>query len=183
MSAGRNINSLSKEWGTPLKYINAIKLFFDGEIDLDPCSNNYSIVNAVVEYKLPVYDGLIESWNYKKIYVNPPYGIDKERKTSIKNWLLKCDDTNKKFGSEILALIPVATNTGHWKKYVFGKAEAICFLADTRLRFLMNGKGDGKGAPMACSMVYWGNDFKRFYRIFSNFGAVVCINNLKKENA
>ena len=42
MSAGRKVNSLSQEWGTPEKYVQAVKEFFGGEIDLDPCSNQYS---------------------------------------------------------------------------------------------------------------------------------------------
>jgi hypothetical protein len=49
MSAGRRVNTLSQSWGTPLKYIDAVKRVFDGNIDLDPCSNEYSIVNARVE--------------------------------------------------------------------------------------------------------------------------------------
>lgn len=173
VSAGRKINTSSKDWGTPKKYVDAIKTFFGGKIDLDPCSNEYSIVDAKTEYKLPQQDGLIESWNYTTVYINPPYGIDKERKTSIKNWLKKCVDSNNEFGSEILALIPVATNTKHWKQYVFGKAKAICFLSDTRLKFLINGQEGGKGAPMACAMVYWGKDYEKFQNVFSNFGAII----------
>jgi hypothetical protein len=83
------------------------------------------------------------------------------------------------YGAEVLALVPVATNTGHWKKYIYGKATAICFLYDTRLRFLENGKDGGKGAPMSCAMVYWGRDFKRFSDVFLPFGAVVSLHNLK----
>jgi len=84
MSAGRTVNSHSKHWGTPPKYVNAVKKIFNGVIDLDPCSNEYSIVNAKTEYKLPENDGLKESWNFPTIYVNPPYGADRERGTTIK---------------------------------------------------------------------------------------------------
>lgn len=58
MSAGRKINGLSQEWGTPQKYVDAVRRFFDGTIELDPCSNEYSIVNAQTEYRLPQQDGL-----------------------------------------------------------------------------------------------------------------------------
>jgi hypothetical protein len=178
MSAGRSINTLSQSWGTPHKYVKAVKDFFGGYIDLDPCSNEYSIVNANKEYSLPLNDGLKESWNYPTIYINPPYGIDQERGTTIKNWLARCVYANREFDSEVLALIPVAPNTSHWKKYVFTKATAICFLYDTRLRFLENGQDSGKGAPMACAMVYWGSKFDKFYEIFIEHGAVVNISNL-----
>jgi hypothetical protein len=181
MSAGRTVNSKSQSWGTPLKYVKAIKRFFGGSIALDPCSNEYSLVDAETEFMLPYNDGLKEEWNFPTIYMNPPYGADRERGTTIKNWLAKCALTYEKYGSEILALVPVATNTGHWKQSVFGQARAICFLYDTRLKFLENGLDIGKGAPMACAMIYWGQDYERFYDVFINYGAVVDISNLQGE--
>jgi hypothetical protein len=39
----------------------------------------------------------------------------------------------------------------------------------------------GKGAPMACAMVYWGENVKRFYDVFIEHGAVVDISNLIGE--
>jgi len=181
MSAGRNINTLSQSWGTPQKYISAVNKCFDGIIALDPCSNEYSIVNAIAKYSLPEKDGLKENWNYPTIYVNPPYGIDKTRGTTIKNWLAKCAYANEEFGSEVLALVPVAPNTSHWKKYIFTKALGICFLYDTRLRFLENGIDTGKGAPMACAMIYWGKNYEKFFDVFIEHGAVVNICNLIGE--
>jgi DNA N-6-adenine-methyltransferase (Dam) len=181
MSAGRSIITLSQSWGTPHKYVKAVKDFYGGSIDLDPCSNEYSVVNADTEYRLPEHDGLKESWNYSTIFVNPPYGIDKERGTTIKNWLAKCAHAHTEFGSEVLALIPIAANTSHWKRFVFTKARAICFLYDTRLKFLENGQDIGKGAPMACAMIYWGDNYYKFYETFIEYGAVVDISNLIDE--
>lgn len=171
MTAGRtNTNQKSKDWCTPPKYVEAISLFFRNQIELDPCSNQFSIVPAKTKFSLPI-DGLSKEWNYKTIFVNPPYGNDKEKKTSIKDWICKCYKSHKEYGSEILALIPVATNTRHWKEYIFGKA-SICFLFDTRLKFMIDGSIDNKGAPMACAMVYWGNDLNKFSEIFSAYGFV-----------
>ncbi|GAB1415884.1 hypothetical protein MASR2M117_12900 [Paludibacter sp.] len=135
MSAGRSVNSQSQSWGTPQKYVTAIKKFFGGSIALDPCSNEYSIVYAETEFMLPKQDGLKEDWNYPTIYINPPYGSDRERGTSIKNWLAKCALTYNIY----------------------------------------------KGAPMSCAMIYWGDDYKKFYDVFIEFGAVVDIENLKKK--
>ena len=122
---------------------------------------------------LPSRDGLRDSWKFERIYVNPPYGLDRKRGTGIKNWLCRCAQAHKDFASEVLALVPVATNTGHWKKYVFGKASAVCFLYDTRLKFLVNGQNGGKGAPMSCAMIYWGTNADRFRSVFEKFGAVL----------
>ena len=182
MSAGRTVNAQNQSWGTPKKYVDAVKRFFGGNISLDPCSNEFSIVNAIVEYRLPNKDGLKESWNFPTIYVNPPYGSDRERGTTIKNWLSKCALSHKKYHSEVIALVPVATNTGHWKQSVFGEATAICFLYDTRLKFLENGLDIGKGAPMSCAMIYWGNNYNDFYDEFIKYGAVVDITNLQNES-
>ncbi|HEY1901926.1 MAG TPA: DNA N-6-adenine-methyltransferase [Terracidiphilus sp.] len=173
MSAGQKLNTLSQEWGTPKKYVDAVREFFNGKIDLDPCSNKYSIVHATIEYALPFHDGLKESWNYPTIYVNPSYGINKENGTSIKKWLLRCASAHRDHDVEILALVPVATNTGHWKKHVFTSAASVCFLYNTRLKFLVNGEDGGKGAPMSCAMIYWGAAFDRFNSVFAKFGAVI----------
>ncbi len=178
MTAGRKVITENKDWCTPPKYVDAVREFFGGRIHLDPCSSPYSVVNAELEYKLPAHDGLGESWAYHTIYVNPPYGIDREHGTSISDWLRKCEEANRLYQSEVIALVPVATNTGHWKKYVYGRATAICFLYDTRLRFLVNGKDGGKGAPMSCALIYWGRNYDKFFEVFTRFGAVVNIENL-----
>jgi len=173
VTAGRTVNSQSVDWCTPQKYVDAVKRVFDGKIALDPCSNQWSVVAAETEYSLPEHDGLRESWDFPTIYVNPPYGADKERGTTIKHWLYKCAHAHKHYGAEVLALVPVATNTRHWKEYVWGRATAVCFLYDTRLRFLVDGKDEGKGAPMSCAMVYWNKNIEKFLDVFSGFGAVV----------
>lgn len=181
MTAGRKVNTLSQSWCTPPKYVNAIKKFWGGDIELDPCSNEFSIVRAKTEFKLPQIDGLKENWNFKTVYVNPPYGADRNRGTTIKDWLSKCCQSHDIYKSEIIALIPVAPNTTHWKKCIFGQATAICFLYDTRLRFLVNGVDTGKGAPMACCLIYWGDNYSNFFDNFMEYGAVVDIRNLQKK--
>lgn len=182
MTAGRsNASSLSQDWCTPPEYVKAIREFFSGKIGLDPCSNEYSIVNARVEYRLPKVDGLKAEWDYTAVFVNPPYGADRERGTTIRDWLRKCAEAHSKYGAEVLALVPVAVNTRHWKLYVWGAATAVSFLYDTRLQFLVNGRNGGKGAPMACAMVYWGTCYERFEEIFLRFGAVVDIRHLNNK--
>jgi hypothetical protein len=66
---------------------------------------------------------------------------------------------------------------------VWSKAAAVCFLYDTRLRFLENGRDTGKGAPMACAAVYWGGDIDKFANAFSPHGAVVDLSNVRLPGA
>lgn len=136
-------------------------------------------MHARVEYCAPEHDGLHESWNFPTIYVNPPYGVDKEHRTSIRHWLRRCAVAHEQHGSEVLALAPVATNTRHWKNFVFGAAAAVCFLYDTRLKFLVNGENGGKGAPMSCAMIYWGGRVEDFGRVFTKHGAVLDLRPLR----
>lgn len=172
MTAGRTVIGNSRDWCTPHKYVSAVKAVL-GEISLDPCSNEWSVVGAKTEYRLPDQDGLRETWDHPSIYVNPPYGSDVHRGTRIIDWLQRCSDANLNFGSEVIALVPIAANTKHWKLYVWPRASSICFLYDTRLRFLVQGRDDGKGAPMACAAIYWGDQQNKFSDVFSKHGAVL----------
>lgn len=174
MTAGRkNADALSTHWGTPHKYVDAVRRAFGGVIHLDPCSNEWSIVRAETEWSLPGSDGLREQWRFRTIYVNPPYGADQERGTRIADWLEKCAEAHDVFGAEVIALVPVAANTMHWKKSVWARATSVCFLYDTRVKFLENGRSGGLGAPMACAVVYWGQKPGDFAEAFSSHGAVV----------
>lgn len=168
MSLNRKAVSKNKSWNTPLKYVKLIDEFF-GNIELDPCSNEYSLINSTTKYCLPL-DGLKESWNFKTIFINPPYGKSPETKTSIYNWIQKGAKANEEYNSEILYLIPVATNTKHFKDLIFKSACGICFLNDTRLKFSSEGVEDKKGAPMSCCIVYFGDNYNKFEKIFSDSG-------------
>lgn len=180
MTAGRkNTDTLSKDWCTPIKYVAAVRRTFGGIIHLDPCSNRWSLVEARVSWSLPKHDGLREEWNFESIYVNPPYGADRERGTRISDWLRKCADAFERYRAEVIALVPVAANTRHWKESVWARATAVCFLYDTRLRFLEFGRDAGKGAPMACAAIYWGSAAGRFSKAFCSHGAVVDLSNVQ----
>jgi hypothetical protein len=65
---------------------------------------------------------------------------------------------------------------------VWGAATAVAFLYDTRLQFLVDGRDGGKGAPMACAMVYWGPQYERFEKIFIRFGATVDVRHLHDKD-
>jgi hypothetical protein len=159
MTAGRISISDNKEWCTPQKYADVIHSFFDNQLDLDPCSNKYSHIQSKVKYYLPEIDGLSASWQFHRIYVNPPFGRDKNRKTSIHAWIRKCQESHNLYNSEVLALIPVATNTTYWRKHIWNFASNICFLFDTRLKFCLNGKIQ-KRCPNGLLFCLLGKDYR-----------------------
>lgn len=172
MTAGRQAVSIAKDWCTPPSIVSSVKATFGGAIDLDPCSNEHSLVGARREYRLPEVDGLRADWDARTIYVNPPYGSDPERGTRIMHWFQRITSAVAE-GSEVIALVPVAPNTRHWKEHVFPRASAICFLSEPRVRFYIRGREDPKGAPMACAVVYWGPDWHSFGREFRRHGVVM----------
>ena len=173
MSAGRKSNADKKDWNTPPKYIEPIKKFFGGKIGLDPCSNEFSLVGAEENFIYPQKDGLKESWAANTIFVNPPYG--RSEGTSLYSWFQKAVQEYSA-DKEIIFLVPVATNTKHFKDIVFKKLAAICFLEDTRLRFWNQGVEDKKGAPMACCLCYLGGRADAFDLEFNRYGKVFIIN-------
>jgi predicted RNA methylase len=76
--AGFIPDSLSQDWCTPTWILDAVRAAFGvSQIDLDPCSNDTSLVNARVEYKVPQNDGLQDPWDFQTIFVNPPFGTSK----------------------------------------------------------------------------------------------------------
>lgn len=172
MTAGRQALSETKDWCTPPNILDSVRRVFGSQIDLDPCSNPHSLVNARVAYLPPTHDGLTESWDFQTIFVNPPYGTDKTRGTRIAHWFARIADAAHR-GSEVIALVPVATNTGHWKKFVYPVAAGICFLYEPRVRFYIGGVEDPKGAPMSCAIIYYGKRFDRFSAEFRQHGAVL----------
>lgn len=78
--AGHIASSASVDWNTPENVVAALHELWDerGGIGCDPCSNDGSIVGAIVEYKLPKNDGLVDPWlitgRPHTAYVNPPFG-------------------------------------------------------------------------------------------------------------
>jgi hypothetical protein len=64
------------------------------------------------------------------------------------------------------------------KQTEFYKSILVITLPPLKVGFLENGQDTGKRAPMACAMIYWGNNQDRFYEVFIEYGAVVDISNL-----
>lgn len=171
MTISREQFGKNKHWNTPIEYIAALKEMW-GEIDFDPCSNEFSLVGANTSL---VKGGLEADWSgYKTIYVNPPFGRD--GKNSIKYWLEKICETSRIGNNQIVALIPVSTNTNFWQNTVFKFAKSICFIKTPRIKFGIEGNFNNKGAPMACCFVYWGKNCLAFEEIFSKFGKSVRVN-------
>lgn len=74
--AGHIADAGSLDWCTPDWILDLVrKALKVARIDLDPCWNPNAHTDAATCYTLPANDGLVDSWNFPTIFVNPPYGV------------------------------------------------------------------------------------------------------------
>lgn len=148
-------SSNKQDWCTPKNIVDLIHGF--KPIQLDPCSNSSSIVNAKEIYSLEDYqDGLILPWKSLS-FINCPY--DK----SIAMWLSKAEFEYNTNAVESITLIPARTDTKWFHNY----CNTICFIKG-RLKFL----GAKSSAPFPSMLVYFGNDVAYFHNYFQYIGKV-----------
>jgi hypothetical protein len=171
------------DWNTPLVVVHAVRRAFDGQIDLDPCSNPASVVGAAREFiltpldqtlplpvpnwearRVVVTDGLVENWDAKSVFLNPPFG-------ALRKWVDKCaQEYNNRRAMEIVALIPARTDTRAWHEHVV-QADAIC-LWRGRMKFSASGIAEPASAPFPTALVYWGRHRGRFAAAMEQHGLV-----------
>lgn len=148
-------------WGTPESVLAPIRDFFGGQIDLDPCSNENSLVGALNTFNA-AQDGLSKPW-IGKVFVNPPYSCGQ-----LIKWTKKCYISSlNPLMCEVILLIPVATSTVYWQTFVT-QANQILFY-NKRIRFV----GAGGGARFDSCLVYYGCRGEDFKQVFSPQGWVI----------
>lgn len=143
------IHSTGKNtYNTPERILAPIRSFWNGVIELDPCSNLTSLVNAKDNIVWPARDGLVETWGSQKTYVNPPFSVDK--KSVVGKWVSKAH-VESQCGAEVIMLIPASPETDWWQNIIFPKAQGICWL-DFRVTFV----GEKHCIPKPIALVYFG---------------------------
>lgn len=163
------------KWCTPRWCLDPIYTFFGGEIDLDPCSGEGSIVKANHTYN-EATDGLAQDWSeYKSIFANPPYS-----RPNLANWSAKCARYGNQdaWETEILLLVPNYSSAAWFQENVFPTCTSILFY-NKRISFkfpveeprLKHEKRPKAGSPTFHSvLVYWGQRVRDFEVTFSPFG-------------
>lgn len=148
--AGYAPDASTTDWCTPERCLERVRRVFP-VIHLDPCSNPWSKVGALVSYQLPEHDGLVDSWDYPTIFFNPPFGkgyVHKKLRTfltpkeyralpdevkhewslgTLEDWVARGACAYTYHGSQSIGLIPAYTDTGPWQNYVWPTARAVCF--------------------------------------------------------
>jgi predicted RNA methylase len=192
--AGHIQSASSLDWCTPPAVLNAVRVALGGVIHLDPCSNSASLVKATVEYSPPEHDGLVDTWDFPTVFVNPPFGAchvnqedraylsakqfrelskverTKYARTTIGDWVRRCADAHRDHGSEVISLMPATVDTKAWQQVVFKTAAAV-FFPRGRIKFVLPSDEKRKNAPpMGCALVYWGEDSARFQVAMQRLG-------------
>ena len=159
-------SSKNQGWETPDGLLDVIRRY--RPIRLDPCTTEQNPTKAI-EFFTPGDDGLTQDWDMGSgglIYVNPPYG------RQLSKWVgkvvsesLRRPVTGRRYGTEIIMLIPARPDTANWQHGVFESSDAVCFIKG-RLQF----RGAENSAPFPSALVYFGDREKDFVSHFSCLG-------------
>jgi phage N-6-adenine-methyltransferase len=134
-----HFSSQTDEWATPQDFFDRLDAIFD--FTLDPCA---TAKNA----KCPRYftreqDGLAQSWDGERVFVNPPYG------RSIGAWVKKASEAR----ALVVCLLPARTDTRWWHDYVVGGGGHVTYLKG-RLSF---GNGQASAPFPSAVVIFYGD--------------------------
>lgn len=131
------MSSKSDEWTTPIELFDELHNRFIFDLDAAASDENH----LCDRYYTKETDGLRQSWEWRRCFVNPPY-------SQIARWAEKFQEESSR-ARLIVALIPARTDTRWWHKYIV-EADKIVFLRG-RLKF-SNSKNS---APFPSALAIW----------------------------
>lgn len=147
------------DWQTPDSLLKFVRAFAGGTIGLDPCTSAENPTGADTFF---TEGGLEKRWSSDGlVWVNPPY-------SNAVEWIAKCSYEATLYGANVLALVPVRTDTRWWHQSALN-ASIICFVKG-RLKF----RGAKQCAPFPSALISFGGVGVRHFRaVFEPLGWVV----------
>ena len=137
-----HFSSQTDDWATPQDFFVRLDAIFD--FTLDPCADAKNA--KCVRFFTKEDDGLTQSWDDERVFMNPPYG------RSIGAWVKKASEAK----ALVVCLLPARTDTRWWHDYVVGAGGHVTFLKG-RLHF-----GDVEApAPFPSAVVIFYGDVIR----------------------
>lgn len=134
-----HFSSQTDDWETPQDFFDRLDAIF--EFTLDPCADARNAKCS--RYFTKQDDGLHQTWDGERIFMNPPYG------RSIGAWVKKAAEAH----ALVICLLPARTDTRWWHDSVVGGGGHVIFLKG-RLHF-----GDGSApAPFPSAVVIFTGD-------------------------
>lgn len=157
-----------RHYGTPEPVVTLLHRF--GTVELDPCSNNHSIVRAAVECRY--HGGLSRPWLELAprlsqprhfAYVNSEYGDE-----LADPWVPRVIAEHR-LGVEVVQLVPARFDTGWWRQL---RAAAACVaVVRGRLRFIRP-RRKRSPALFPSALFYLGPRSDEFEALFSELADV-----------
>ena len=130
------MSSKSDEWTTPIELFDALHNRFIFDLDAAASDENH----LCDRYYTKENDGLRQSWEWRRVFCNPPY-------SQIKLWAAKFIEESK-HARCIVALVPARTDT-KWFQSLMASADKIVFIKG-RLHFSNAGS-----APFPSALAIW----------------------------
>jgi len=148
----------SDSWCTGPEIATPLFRDFWGFADLDPCSNDRSLIRAHESY---TWGGLMRPWK-PKTYQNHPYSTNEP-------WASKAI-YEMKIGNvaELVILCMTATSTGWWKKLMVASKRNPRVIATKRLKFLGPDRKPVDSSRFEPSLIYYGSKTAKFDRAFKH---------------
>ena len=105
----RQVMSSSKDmtWATPQQWFDYLDLEFG--FTLDPCCHHETAKCA--KHYTPDEDGLAQSWQDERVFMNPPYGRELGR------WMKKAYEEARDNGALVVCFVPARVDTNWWHNY------------------------------------------------------------------
>lgn len=102
-----HFSSETDNWATPQDFYDKLNSIFD--FTLDPCASDTN--HKTAKYFTAADDGLAQSWDGERVFMNPPYGRE------IGKWVKKASEQK---GGLVVCLVPARTDTRWWHDNVVG---------------------------------------------------------------
>lgn len=158
----RMASSVNDKWQTPLEVLKAVFNIL-GVIDLDPASPGAD--KTVVEaghYFTEADNGLVQPWQARTVYLNPPYG------RTIGQWTRKLSAEYETGNTmEFVTLLPARVDTRWWDNFVTHDM-IVCFI-DHRLKFLNAEYAEEDPAMFPSALIYGPGKHSRRETAFTHF--------------
>ena len=144
MSMNKGMYSSKKDnWGTPKKLFN--KLNEEYNFTLDPASDDINFLCK--KHYTKEMDGLNQSWQGEKVFLNPPYG-----KGMIK-WVEKARNEWLLGDCTIVLLLASRTDTHWFHDYIYAVDGAKWEFTERRVKFIDPDTGKEAGSPAFGSII------------------------------
>lgn len=100
-------SSVDMTWATPQAWFDYLDLEF--KFTLDPCCHHETA--KCKKHYTPEEDGLAQSWQDERVFMNPPYGRE------LGKWMKKAYEEARDNGALVVAFVPARVDTEWWHRY------------------------------------------------------------------